>query len=211
MENNLRYILGAKPGDHAWLFGQIESSADVKHVEVKDSDGVAHSFRYLDNVSLNASHPDLKVNFLVYHETRPGTKKKPESKTTRFSWVTDIPINPSSVMKIMRAGRARWRIENETFNTLKNQGYNLEHNFGHGNKNLATVFGCLMLLAFLVDQIESRCCPLFAAAFEKQERLKYLREKVRSMFKEHILESREFLYKAIAGGYISSIELLDTS
>ena len=31
-------------------------------------------------------------------------------------------------------------VENETFNTLKNQGYQLEHNFGHGTKNLSTVF-----------------------------------------------------------------------
>ena len=211
MENGLRYILGAKPGDHAWLFGEIESNADVEHVETEDEDGVHHSFRYLNNVSLNASHPDLKVNFLVYHETKPGTKKKPESRTTRFSWVTDIPVNSGNVMKIMRAGRARWRIENETFNTLKNQGYNFEHNFGHGNKHLSTVFGNLMLLAFLIDQIEMRCCGMFRAALEKQERLKYLREKVRSMFKEHILEDWEFLYKAIAGGYRSTIELLDTS
>ena len=53
----------------------------------------------------------------------------------------------------MRAGRARWRIENETFNSLKNQGYEFEHNFGHGEKNLATVFAALMMLAFAIDQI----------------------------------------------------------
>ena len=54
----------------------------------------------------------------------------------------------------MRGGRARWKVENETFNTLKNQGYQFEHNFGHGKKNLHTVFAYLMMLAFLVDQIQ---------------------------------------------------------
>jgi len=43
--------------------------------------------------------------------------------------------------QIMRGGRARWKIENETFNTLKNQGYNFEHNYGLGKKNLSVVFG----------------------------------------------------------------------
>ena len=56
--------------------------------------------------------------------------------------------------------RSRWKIENETFNTLKNQGYELEHNFGRGCQHLATV---LMLLAFLLDPLQELCCPLFQA------------------------------------------------
>ena len=47
----------------------------------------------------------------------------------------------------MRAGRARWRIENETFNPLKNHG---DH-FGHGNRHLATVCAYLMMRAFFID------------------------------------------------------------
>jgi hypothetical protein len=54
-----------------------------------------------------------------------------------FSWVTDLPLTPDTVYFVMRGGRARWKIENETFNTLKNQGYQFEHNFGHGVKNLS--------------------------------------------------------------------------
>jgi hypothetical protein len=40
-----------------------------------------------------------------------------------FSWVTDLHLTKGTVYQIMRGGRARWGIENETFNTLKNQGY----------------------------------------------------------------------------------------
>ncbi|MCY3827252.1 MAG: hypothetical protein OXG10_07770 [Candidatus Dadabacteria bacterium] len=122
-------------------------------------------------------------------------KYKP-AEENRKSWVTDIELEEKNLMKIMRAGRARWRIENETFNTLKNQEYHFEHNFGHENKHLSGVFGNL-LLAFLIDQIEMRCCGLFLCALEKMERLKCLRNKVRSMFMEHVLESWEFLYRAI--------------
>ncbi len=63
----------------------------------------------------------------------------------------------------MRGGRARWRIENKTFNTLKNQGYHFEHNYGHGDQNLATVLVLLMFLAFTVDQIRQQCCRFFRA------------------------------------------------
>jgi hypothetical protein len=54
--------------------------------------------------------------------------------------------------------------ENETFNTLKNQGYHLEHNYGHGEEYLATVFGLLTFLAFLVDQLQELGCELFRRA-----------------------------------------------
>ena len=65
----------------------------------------------------------------------------------------------------MRGGRARWKIENETFNTLKNQGYHFEHNYGHGKKSLSVVLAMVMMLAFLVDQTQQLCCPLFQAAW----------------------------------------------
>ena len=39
-------------------------------------------------------------------------------------------------------------IENEAFNTLKTKGYNLEHNFGHGQEHLSSVLATLNLLAF---------------------------------------------------------------
>lgn len=67
----------------------------------------------------------------------------------------------------MRGGRARWKIENETFNTLKNQGYNLEHNYGLGEKHLGVVFTMLMMLAFLVDQTQQLCCQLFQCVWGK--------------------------------------------
>ena len=69
-----------------------------------------------------------------------------------FSWVTDFTITKDNMFKIMRGGRARWEIANETFNTLKNQGYNFGHNYGLGKKNLSMIFVMLMMLAFLVDQ-----------------------------------------------------------
>lgn len=41
-------------------------------------------------------------------------------------------------------------MENENINVLKTKGYNLNHNFGHGQSHLANVFFSLTLLAFLI-------------------------------------------------------------
>ena len=87
--------------------------------------------------------------------------------TKTFTWITDIKITESNVYDLMRGGRTRWKIENETFNTLKNQGYQFEHNFGHGNKNLNVVFTMLMFLAFAIDQLQQISCTFFQAALEE--------------------------------------------
>ena len=62
--------------------------------------------------------------------------------------MTSLPVNQHSVAEIAACGRARWKIENETFNVMKNHGYELEHNFGHGETFLAMTLAALNLLAF---------------------------------------------------------------
>ena len=59
--------------------------------------------------------------------------------TYRNSFVTDLPVGADTAVELAACGRARWKIENETFNVLKNNGYNLEHSFGHGQQNLAAI------------------------------------------------------------------------
>ncbi len=194
-ELDMRFILGAKPGDHKFLFEWVNNAPSVERREFTDGDNIRHEFRYLNGVPLNDTHFDLKVNFLEYWEKLPNGKKQ------RFSWVTDLPIDEGNLMELMRTGRARWKIENETFNTLKNQGYCFEHNFGHGNKNLSTVFAFLMMLAFLIDQIQQRCCKLFQQAQTKAKRPIYFWEKARGLFLEYFLKDWETLYRMIAFGY----------
>ena len=78
---------------------------------------------------------------------------KSNKVTYRNSWVTDIIVDENNIVTLVKGGRARWKVENETFNTLKNQGYHIEHNFGHGKQNLSMIFFMLNLLAFYVHQI----------------------------------------------------------
>ena len=101
----------------------------------------------------------------------------------------------------MRGGRARWKIENETFNTLKNQGDNFEHNDGHGTQNLSVVFAVLMLLAFLVDQTQQLCCAVLRAVWAKMGSKRLLWEHMRALFYDYRLESMRELWEALLYGF----------
>jgi hypothetical protein len=202
----LRYILGVKPGDHTFLFDRVATTPGVATAEITDKDGTVHRFRYLNGAPLNETHFELAVNFLDYEEQRRN------GKSQRFTWVTDIPLHQHNLLRVMRGARARWKIENETFNTLKNQGYHFEHNFGHGYQHLSTVFAHLMMLAFLVDQVQQHCCGLFQAALAKQGRKRYFWEKLRSFFFTWLLPDWETLYRALAyGSAPTTLVAYDTS
>src|SRR5256885_2860219 len=95
----------------------------------------------------------------------------------------------------MRGGRARWKIENETFNTLKNQGYNFEHNYGHGEQHLAENFSFLMMLAFFVDQIQQMGCRLFQRILAEVKRKIRVWEEIRSIYRSFKLKSWTHLHK----------------
>jgi hypothetical protein len=188
---DLRFILGAKPKDHTFLFDWVATSEPTTEVTLTDEQGVRHRFRYLNGVPLNDTHLDLEVNFLEYWEEAPDGTVQP------FSWVTDLPIQDTHLMTLMRGARARWKIENETFNTLKNQGYYFEHNFGHGYQHLSTVFMHLMMLAFLMDQIQQRGCRLFQAALAAAQSKVRLWRKLRARFDLCRIPSWEVLYQSI--------------
>ena len=101
----------------------------------------------------------------------------------------------------------------ETFNTLKNQGYHYEHNYGLGEKNLSLVFVMLMMLAFLTDQVQQLCCPLFHAAWKASGPKRELWENMRSIFRFVPVESMQMLYRVIIAGpqSLRPVPLNDTS
>lgn len=195
--HGLHYILGVKGGDHALLFEQVQAADQagrVTYYERHDrAAGVVHHFRFVNDMPLNASNPDMRINFIEYWEIGAN-------KVQHFSWVTDLRVSKRNVYHLMRGGRARWKIENETFNTLKNQGYHFEHNYGHGTKNLSVVFAMVMMLAFLVDQTQQLCCALFQAVWAKLGSKRLLWERMRALFYDYALESMRQLLEALLYG-----------
>jgi hypothetical protein len=92
---------------------------EVNHSKEKNKN-VLRGYRFINQIPLNKSHPNCLINYLDYWEVDEKEKEK------NFLWITDLTLSPNTVYKIRRAGRARWKIENEVFNTLKNLGYHFD-------------------------------------------------------------------------------------
>jgi len=197
-EAGVHYIIGVKPGDHTFLFEHLRGLDEAGRMQVltlvDPATNILHHFRFCNSAPLNESNGDVLVNVLEYWEVHP------DKTVQHFSWITDFTLDANNVWAIMRGGRARWKIENETFNTLKKQGYNLEHNYGHGEQNLSVVLALLMMLAFLVDQLQQLCCPLFQAAWHKMKTKCHLWDEIRNCFHAFRFDSMTELLTALIRG-----------
>jgi len=190
-EIGAHFIVGVNPTGNPSLFEWLKGIKLERKVVKTKKETIELGF--YNGVPLNDTHHDLQVNFIDCLIT----DKK--GRRAHFSWVTDILVTPGNVDELAKGGRARWKIENETFNTLKNQGYQFEHNFGHGYKHLSHVLGLLMFMAFLIDQVQQRCCGLFQKALEKMRRKTRLWNKMRFLFMEFYVDSWADLFTVILG------------
>ncbi len=193
------FIIVAKDDNHGSLIeamDELDKKGGVKRLECSEESGVKHWCRYANEVPLNKTKPVENVNVLDYVETdKKGTRHT-------WGWTTDIKLTEETVLSVSKGGRSRWHIENETFNTLKNQGYELEHNYGHGKEHLATNLAYLTFLAFLVDQIQQLCCPVFQEALSQRARgtRTYLWKLILRYFQSWLIDSWEDLFRAVIHG-----------
>jgi Transposase DDE domain len=139
------FILTCKQSSHKTIAEYLQCAELQEHRDTvcKRGKPTTTVYRWLSAVPLRASDDAITVNWFSI-----ATFNAKGKRTYYNSFVTDLAITSGTVAELAACGRARWKIENETFNVLKNNGYNLEHNFGHGKKTLASVLVTLNLLAF---------------------------------------------------------------
>jgi len=99
-----------------------------------------------------------------------------------------------------QVGRARWRIENENNNVLKNRGYHFEHNFGHGHAQLSSVLCSLNLLAFLLHTLLHLVHPLYRLLRETLAARRTFFDDLRALTRYMLFESWEALFRFMAEG-----------
>lgn len=169
------FILVCKPASHKTI-AEYLTGVDLdtcRHVQGVGAAKRIHTYRFMNGVPLRDGRDALPVNWFEV------TIAKPDGKTTyRSSFITDLPVTPDTVADLATCGRARWKIENETFNVLKTSGYNLEHNFGHGKDTLASLLVVLNLLAFAMHT----ACDLLVSTWEDARKSRGSRKR----FFEHL-------------------------
>lgn len=187
-EQRFHYVLVAKPESHQELFEWV---ADLERLGACEKgrwqEGPACQRRWFEYRIARAvplkAQGKVEVNFVeVWERDRTGRL------LYHNSWITDLEVNQANVAVLVRIGRSRWKIENEQFNIHKNHGYELEHNYGHGKKNLAMIFYLLNLLAFVSHLILELGDRLYQQC-RKQETLRETWHILRTLMKTILCEN----------------------
>ena len=201
----LNFLFSIKEGYQGYPYVQFNQLSQDKKTKIWIQKDKTHQYHYefANNLILNGQNQDIKVNFVRFKQTNIKT-----GEMLTMEWITDIPLSIENINDIVKAGRTRWKIENETFNTLKNQGYHYDHNFGHGKQYLAQNLAQLMLIAFNFDQIQHLLSPLFNKALIICKSKKMLWIKVREIIDLIPLVSMESAYKIITREHKLKIEII---
>ncbi len=163
LAHHLNFLFVCRPESHAALYQEVELLERVEgvtHLEVRHHNGrfyERHLYRYVNQVPLRSGADALPVNWCEVTIIREKTGER-----LYFNqFVTNHPLDEESVGEVVATGRAHWKTENENHNVLKNAGYHLEHNFGHGNQFLSAVLLSLNLLAFLLHTLLDQTDPIY--------------------------------------------------
>lgn len=154
IDQGFSFILVCKPDSHKTLYEWIEELQAMGGVETvieKKRVGKKHyidTYRFVNRVPIKDGKDALDVNWCELTTTLPDGKIIYQN-----SFASDFEISKDNVKQVVADGRARWKVENENNNILKNRGYHLNHNFGHGEKYLSQVLLTLNILAFLFHTV----------------------------------------------------------
>ena len=193
--HNANYIFKIQVANHKTLMNNIKA-ADKSKVETLSLRKNKLIIEWVNNVELFSS-TKVRSNYMEAWELVP--QKDGSNKSQYYGkWITDLEITSDNARTLIDAARARWKIENECFNSLKNHGYNIEHNYGHGSNNLCYNFYNFTLLAFTMHQIHQLTDKLFQEMRARFSRLGALWERIRNAVEFLFFPSMEILWEVIA-------------
>lgn len=210
LEQGLNFILVCKPDSHKtlyeWVAG-LESTGGVETLVKKRRRGKnteTDTYRFVNQVPLRDGDDALEVNWCELTTTRADG-------TTIYhnAFATNHAITEHNVADIVRAGRARWKIENENNNTLKTKGYHLTHNFGHGKQHLSTLLPTLNLLAFLFHTVLGISDSKYQLIRQKLPTRKTFFDDIRALTRYFCFENWDSLLTVMMRGL--KMEVPDTS
>lgn len=154
LDNGFNFILVCKPDSHKTLSEWVElleEGVDRHTVVIRRWNGKlweVYIYRYANHVPLRDSDDTIWVNWMELTIIDDDGEIHYQN-----AFVTNHKITDKNVENLVLCGRTRWKVENENNNTLKTKGYNLTHNYGHGEKNLSTLLATFIILAFLFHTV----------------------------------------------------------
>jgi hypothetical protein len=191
LDAEMNFIFTCLPSSHSSLYEWLdyfEKNGEVQHLTTKHRKGKSieiYTYRFVNQIPLREQEPSLLVNWceLIVRDSDDN------SEVFHNAFVTNHAIDIDNVAEIIEAGRCRWKTENENHNVLKTKGYNLEHNFGHGQKHLSSTLLSLNLLAFLFHTV----LQLIDSSYQEIRRKRGTR---RGFFQDILSLTKYFIFKS---------------
>lgn len=196
------FIFTCKPESHAGLYEWIAFLDNNQAVEEftqrhwNGKHGEIWQYRFANQVPLRNGDDALSVNWLELVITHEETGKV----SYQNSFVTNHVITSINAALIAKIGRTRWKIENENNNTLKTKGYHLEHNFGHGQQDLANVLASLNILGFLIHTVQEVIEPAYQRLRKALGARKTFFEDLRALTRYLVFDSWDALFSFMEEG-----------
>jgi hypothetical protein len=192
LAKRMHYIFVAKPQSHQYLFEWLNAYLKLNELEIVDAKkDIRHVYKWMNDVPLHGGDDAIGVNYFEY---RMYTKNKKGKEIIGYqnSWVTDLDVTRENIQTLVKGGRCRWKVENECFNTLKSQGYCIDHSYGHG-ENLSFNFYLLTLIAFAFHQVFELTDRLYQICRLELGSKKNLWDHIRAYLKLFVFETWEAL------------------
>lgn len=191
LDAEMNFIFTCLPSSHSSLYewlDYLEKNGAVQHLTTKHRKGKSieiYTYRFVNQIPLREQTPSLLVNWCELTVRNSADN----SEVFHNAFVTNHALNIDNIAEVVEAGRCRWKTENENHNTLKTKGYNLEHNFGHGEKHLSSTLLSLNLLAFLFHTV----LQLIDSSYQEIRRKRGTR---RGFFQDILSLTKYFIFKS---------------
>lgn len=127
-----------------------------------------------------------------YCKANDGSRQLLQEKETKFVWLTSLIPDGKTAHQIAEAGRERWKIENEGFNTQKNNGYALGHLFSRtSSTSYKNYYQCLQV-AHIINQLTEHSQTVTDLLLsDKKITIKYLWKLLNALMLMKLIENEE--------------------
>jgi len=127
-----------------------------------------------------------------YCKAKDGSRQLQKKEQTRFVWLTSLPPDARNAHQIAEGGTKRWKIENEGFNTQKNNGYALGHLFSRtSSTSYKNYYQCLQIAHIINQLTEHSQTVTDLLDSDKKITIKYLWKLLNALLLMQLIETEE--------------------
>lgn len=152
-ENHYDYMLVVSPDYNVGFLEEVERRREVDRVRTIEirSDDKIYCYEYCSEIAFKKTGETVDTNYIGL----TIINEKTGEVTYKNTWATNLEVREDNVVHLVKVARSRWKVENQGFNVLKNQGYELEHCYGHGEEYLLLIFFSLRFLLTCIIKLTS--------------------------------------------------------